>query len=281
MTKILYVSDFFLGDLIGGGELNDDVLCKQLLKDGHILKKIRSHELTYQSLSKHRDWFFVISNFINLHKQCKQYLIENCKYIIYEHDHKYLISRNPGLYNDYLAPKSQIINYNFYKNARRVITQSSFHKNIVNKNLNLDNVVNISGNLWSLKDLDLLRKMSKTKKNEKYAILNSTTLHKNTKDAIKYCRAKNIDYNLISSGNYQEFLSKLGQNKKFIFLPKTPETLSRVAVESRMMNMGTILNKNVGASYEEWFKLKGESLIDYMTEKRHKITETIRGIINE
>ena len=77
---------------------------------------------------------FIISNFVSLSEDVKKKIqIYGERYVILEHDHKYLISRNPGLYNDYLAPKSQIINYNFYKNARRIITQSSFHKNIVNK----------------------------------------------------------------------------------------------------------------------------------------------------
>jgi len=281
MTKILYISDFFLSDLIGGGELSDDVLCKQLIEKGHQLQKKRSHQITHQSLSKYKGWFFIISNFINLKKECKDILTSNNNYIIYEHDHKYLISRNPGLYDNFLAPKEQIINYEFYKNANRVITQTSFHKKIVEKNLKINNVVSISGNFWSLQSLEFLRKMSKVDKNDKYAILNSRTPHKNTRDAIRYCRAKKIDYNLVSSSNYEDFLSKLGQNKKLIFLPKTPETLSRVVVESRMMNMGTILNKNVGASYEDWFGMKGEELIDYMIDKRKRITNTIGKIINE
>ena len=89
------------------------------------------------------------------------------------------------------------------------------------------------------------------------------------------------EYGLISDSNYYSFLKKLGVNKKFIFLPKTPETLSRICVEARMMNMSVIVNGLVGASKEEWYALKGEELIDYMIQKREKIVETIIGLFDE
>ena len=47
-----------------------------------------------------------------------------------------------------------------------------------------------------------------------------------------------------------------------MFFPKTPETLSRVIVESRMMGMSVITNNLVGATKEDWYALKGEELID-------------------
>ena len=73
----------------------------------------------------------------------------------------------------------------------------------------------------------------------------------------------------------------MGENKAFVFFPKTPETLSRVTVEARMMNMKTITNNKVGASREPWFKFKGEKLIDHMIQKREKIVETIIGLFDE
>ena len=67
-----------------------------------------------------KDVFFIVSNFINLHEDSKDYIEKNTDYVIYEHDHKYLKSRNPAMYEDYLAPEEEIINYNFYKSAKAV-----------------------------------------------------------------------------------------------------------------------------------------------------------------
>ena len=47
-----------------------------------------------------------------------------------------------------------------------------------------------------------------------------------------------------------------------------------------MMNMSVITNKNVGATYETWFSLKGDELIDIMIEKRKQIVDRIMGFIN-
>ena len=111
--------------------------------------------------------------------------------------------------------------------------------------------------------------------------MNSTIDHKNTRETIFYCDKKNYEYDLISSQKYQEFLSLLANNNKFIFLPKTPETLSRVVVEARMMNIKTITNKRVGAAHEPWFHLKGEDLIYYMENKKKETINKIIEVINE
>lgn len=261
----------FLSDLVGGGELNDHELCELLGAT-----KVRSNHVDVTFLEKNIDANFIISNFIGLSEIAKQHLINNHRYVIYEHDHKYLKNRNPAQYKNYLAPKSEIINLNFYSTARAVMCQSSFHKDIILKNLNIDNICNISGNLWSEESLNIIEILSKNEKQDRYSILKSNTWHKNTSETSFYCRKKGYDYDLISSRDYHEFLSLLSNNDKFIFLPKTPETLSRVVVEARMLGAKTITNKNVGASYEPWYKLKELDLINYMREKRTLIPNLIK-----
>ena len=96
-----------------------------------------------------------------------------------------------------------------------------------------------------------------------------------------YCEKKQYDFQLIQSSNYEEFLTFLSNNDKFIFLPKTPETLSRVVVEARMMGLKVITNKNVGAIYEPWFNLKGEELINIMIDKRKTIPDKVMRVFYE
>jgi len=274
-NKILYVSDFFLGDVIGGGELNDNELCSILESMSIEIKKIRSSKLSVDQVRKHRDYKLIISNFVNLNKSVIDEITNSYTYVIYEHDHKYLKSRNPADYEDFIAPDTEIVNKEFYKNAKAVFCQSSFHKKIMYSNLKIDNIINLSGNLWSEGSLRVIETLSKKEKQNKYSILNSQTWHKNTRETSFYCEKKGFEYNLISSPDYNEFLSMLSNNDKFIFLPKTPETLSRIVVEARMMNIKTITNKNVGASYEDWYKLRGEELINLIREKRTEIPSKV------
>ena len=50
MSKIYYISDLLLEDLVGGGELNDHELCEMLTKEGCKLTKTRSHEVNLNNL---------------------------------------------------------------------------------------------------------------------------------------------------------------------------------------------------------------------------------------
>ena len=174
---------------------------------------------------------------------------------------------------------NEIINYFFYKNAVKIISQSSYHKKIIQDNLKLNNILNISGNLWSVATLEKIKQLSKNEKQKKCSILDSSIIHKNTAGAIKFCLNKKLDYQLIK-GDYESFLKSMSQNEKFIFFPKSPETLSRVVVEARMLGCSVVTNQMVGATYEEWFKLKGEELIEYFFNKRIEIFNTLSDLID-
>ena len=280
-NKFVYISDNFLYETVGGGELNDDELLLLLEQRGALISKMRSSTVTVDILKKERESNFIVSNFVNLSESSKEYLVASCSYIIYEHDHKYLRNRNPAFYKDFIAPKSEIINVPFYKNAKAVFCQSSFHRNLVEKNIDIDNIVVVSGNLWSENSLAIMRILNRKGKRDCYSVLNSRILHKNTRNTMFYCEKKQYDFQLIQSSNYEEFLTFLSNNDKFIFLPKTPETLSRVVVEARMMGLKVITNKNVGAIYEPWFNLKGEELINIMIDKRKTIPDKVMRVFYE
>lgn len=275
--KIIFIADFFSDQIAGGGELNNDEVIQLFRQKGYIVEKINSRNCDINFLFANKNNFFIIANFVEMHKSCFQFLEKYCKYIIYEHDHKYLKTRNPADYTDYKAPEEGVVNKTFYINAKAVLLQSSFHKNIILKNIPNINAVNLSGNLWSLESLELLEKLSEKEKNDKCSIMDTNNWHKNTNGAVLFCKQKNLEYELISNSAYADFLQKISKNKKLVFLPKTTETLSRIVVECRMMNMSVITNEKIGASYEDWFKLKGKDLIQEMKKRR----ETIPNIIEE
>ena len=92
---------------------------------------------------------------------------------------------------------------------------------------------------------------------------------------------KNYDYELINPCSYEEFLFRLGQNEGFVFFPKTPETLSRIIVEARMMDMKVITNNLPGAVKEPWFEKRGVELIEIMRNKRKEISDKVINIFEE
>ena len=266
--KIHFIADFFADQVNGGGELNNSVLIDLLRSKGHEVLCVNSHLVSeYNILSSDA---IIVSNFINLSEQNKS-AIQRKKYIIYEHDHKYLRNRNPAAYKDFKAPNKAIINYEFYKTAKAVFCQSDFHANIVKKNLKMNNIISVGGNLWAKETLDTLRLLSKNTKSGRSSIMYSNILHKGTEHSKQYCTEKKIEYELIMPCEHDQFLEKLGANETLVFFPKTPETLSRIVVEARMMNMKVVTNSLVGAAGESWFVNKGEALIDLMENKRDEI----------
>jgi len=272
--RLLFVADFFADQVAGGGELNNEELINILIDKGVSVKKTQSHVTTLALIEGHEFDAFIVSNFVNLPIVCREALYDK-KYIIYEHDHKYLRSRNPATYPDFKAPTGEVINREFYKNAASVLCQSGFHRDIVYKNLGLDNIISLGGNLWGERVLDLVRLYASKEKMDKHSIMDSPILHKNTQAARAYCVHKKLDFDLIPSLPYSDFLDRLSNNNSLVFFPKTPETLSRIVVEARMMGMKVTTNNLVGATREEWFKLKGPELIDIMVDKRETISNMI------
>jgi|TARA_R110000824_G_scaffold99248_5_gene236478 hypothetical protein len=273
-VKIVFIADFFVEQVLGGGELNNDELLQILVANGHGIIKMNSHNLTESFIKNNKTAHFIIANFVNV----KPYLLEHFydkKYIIYEHDHKYMLSRNPGTYPDFKAPPEALVNVEFYKNAQAVLCQSRFHLEIIKKNLQLENLLNLSGNIWSTSSLDLMLRMSVKEKKDMCSIMHSHILHKNMREAVMYCEHTKKLYKLISSKNYESFLDQLSDNQTFVFFPQTPETLSRVVVEARMMGMSVIVNKMIGATREPWYELKGKDLIEYMHAKRTAIADLV------
>jgi hypothetical protein len=276
--KIVYVYDFSFKEIQGGAESNDAELLKIIFSDFNIpAKTIKSSSLTPEEIKRlHTSGYkFLVGNFAGLKKECMDYLSDNCKYIIYEHDHKYLPKRDPGIFSNYVAPPEQIINSKFYKNATKVFSQSKFHKNIIEKNLKINNIVSLGGNLWSAKILKYISDLSLEKKEDMCSIMSAGPGHKNIDDAIKFCKLKNYKYTLIPPCPHEEFLKKLSKNDKFVFFPRTPETLSRIVVEAKMLGCKIFTNSRVGATKEEWFSLNNKEIIDIMFSKRKEIPSLV------
>jgi len=274
--KIIFIADVFVEDgILGGGELNNDEFIKIALSRDIDVFKTNSRFVTPKFINENIGADFIIANFIQLSDESKNLLASKANYAIYEHDHKYLDSRNPSVFENFKAPKKNIVNYEFYKCAKAIFCQSKFHSDIVKLNLELDNIYSLGGNIWTLNALNFMLDVSKQEKEEFYSIMESNIPHKNTADAIRYCTHKKYPFRLIESTNYYDFLRKLGKNKYFVFFPGTPETLSRIVCEARMMGVSVIANKSIGAVHEPWFSKKGKDLIDHMIAKRDKIPNMI------
>jgi len=264
--KIIFVADAFRKDFLGGGECNDNVLISHLNSLEYSVQIIKCLELQSDDLNQNN--FFIVGNFISLSEKNKK-LLQKEDYIIYEHDHKYIKSRDPSVYKNFIAPSDHIINHDFYKHAKAVVVLSGICKEILEKNLNIDNVYNIGCSLWANKKLDFIEALISREKNEKFAILASSNPIKNTYEAVAYCETNNIPFDVIEPCGEEELLTKLSSYKGLVFFPKVLETFSRLSAEAKMLNCKLLTKpKMLGFASEEIYKLSGEELIEQIRRRK-------------
>jgi len=282
MKNIIFLQDFFIEHTLGGAELHDQVVLEYFIKKDRLYKKARTMEIDIDYVKKNNDKVWFISNFTALNNRIKAYLAKHCRYLIYEHDYKFIDVRNPISFSDFIVPQRNKINLNFYREAAKVICLSKMHREIFDKNLNFDNIVNTNCSMWSDSDLELIQKLCETKKNDKYAVINNPNPLKKTKETVEFCKSRGIQYDLIASKNYQEFLKILSQYKGLIFRTGHPEPTPRVAIEAKMLNCDFISQKRlIGVAHEEYFSLSGKEMILEVRNMRDKALEKILGWIDE
>lgn len=263
MTKIVFISDFFANEVRGGAELCNDALIKRL-EVRYIVEKVKSANVTPAMILSNLDDTFIIANFFLLPESFKKIFIDRTRYIILEHDHKYVRSNNPSLYADFLAPESQIINKDFFANALAVMCQSKKHASVIQKNLVINNIISLSGNIWTDGQLDVLEHHIDDEKTIKHAILNSQNKNKGMPAAIDFCARTNIKYELLNSQPFEAYMANLAKIETFIFFPQWLETYSRIAVEARILGCKLITNSMLGVASEDYFKLKGRELLEFI-----------------
>lgn len=278
--KFAIISDFFTFDGInGGGEKSNDVLAFLLREAGHEVILVNSHLVKKENIKSHIK--YIVCNFLNLKNDVREKLQRFRNYIIYEHDQKWLATRDPSKFKNFEVPKNQLRNMRFFECALSVVCQSNIHAGVIEKNTGLENLYNLGGNLWSKEELDYINKIRipKEEKERKYTIYNSSNPIKGKGDALKYCILKNLDYELVGGLTSLEFYDKLNQNLFLVFFPNVLESFNRMVVEARMLGCSTLTNGNVGAISEEWYKTtKGEELVELMRTKHKQIIEHLEGI---
>jgi hypothetical protein len=267
--EIIFLSDYFCDDFIGGAALNDDVLIARLQSLGHSVEKIKSHVCKLEFAMLNRDKLWLISNFFNIAPDIKDFIQSNVKYSIIAHDYKFVKHTNPALYPDMIVPEAEKINVDFHNQASTVFCQSILQAKIFQMNLPKAKLVNLSGNMWSDKSLEFIGALAKREKRDCFCVVKSPYPQKGVPESIAALIEKRLDYELVADKDPAAFLNKLAEYKGLCYIAKTPESLCRVVVESKMLNMSIMTNQLVGASHEPWFKEK--DVLKIITQKQKEI----------
>ena len=284
MKKIVFISDFFEHQVQGGAEICDGVLIETLKEMGCKIATFNctNFGIKHLELYLNNGYNFIISNFMMLHEHVKRRLeAVGHRYVIMEHDHKYVTNKNPAQFKDFVVPKQNLMNVSFYKAAKRVLCQTSKHQEVLQKNLEISNVESLGFSLWSDAQLEFLRNVDTTK-NGKAFIMKDPNPIKGLHKAEEYCKKNNIEYDLVDKLPYEQFIETLAKYEKFVFFPTSLESFSRVILEARMLGCKLLTNSFNGCTYEEWFKkYKGKELINLVQSQRKSIAGRVLDYLYE
>jgi hypothetical protein len=263
-----YISDFSVQEILGGAELVDDT----------IIKFLGCEFVKSTDFNPKKGEFYVLSNTSLMHPSKLDYIANNCKYIIVEHDYKIHVTRHPWRFKDNIIPKDERICYNLYRNAEAVFVQTQDHLDVMKKNEVIANFMNLNCSVWSEYELNELKKNIKSNSTSKnFAVIESKNWIKNTQGAIEFCNANKLHYELISSSNYTEFIQKLSNYSTLVFFPIARESCCRLIVEAKCLGLNVITNNNSGAFLSDWFSKKEVELIDYLSNQSMTNLEKIKS----
>jgi len=267
--RLLFIADFFREQLLGGGESNDNNLIHYLQSRGVEVVRRRSQEVTIKELGSFEK--IIVGNFVGLHTASKEFLKNNSHYIIYEHDHKYLTSRDPSKFFNFKAPEQSIINREFYEKASCVVVLSAVCKRVLEDTIPKATVHSIGCSLWSPATLKYIKTLKDSKKTHDYCILKSNNPTKNYLKTKEFCVSKDINPLELHSNNYYEFLAMMATARSFIFLPTVLETFSRVCAEAKMLNLEVRTIKSlIGFYSEDYHHLAGDKLVNRIAEQNDR-----------
>lgn len=265
MKQIAFIADLFRSELLGGGESNDANLINFLTQYFDI-RTYKSNQVTIADIQASDA--IIIGNFVWLPETIREYIIDNIPYIIYEHDHKYVITRDPGKFPNFKAPPSSLVNEKFYNMAHTVVVLSKICQEVMELNLPDATVHSIGCSLWNNETFALLEEQNKQDKIHDYGLMKSFNPTKNYTYTKQYCEAHNISAVEIHDSNYYGFLKQMAQCKNFIFIPTVLETYSRICAEAKMLNSGVLTNKaRIGFFSEPYSTQSGDELIETIKQK--------------
>ena len=277
MKNIGFIADLYQDELPGGGESNDDNLINFLSKENDV-HCFKSNSVTIEKLDPMD--CVIVGNFVLLPEQIKYYLISKKKYIIYEHDHKYVSTRDPSEFKDFVIPVENIINKQFYEASHCTVVLSEVCKSILEKTLPNVNVKNIGCSLWSEEKFKLLEELTKTEKNNKTCIMLSDNPTKNYYTAVNYCSSNNIPFDVLETQDHEKFLRSLSPYDTLVFIPKVLETFSRLCVEAKMLNLKVITKRNlIGFYSEDCSNLSGLELIQEMKNRNVQALQLFKDLV--
>jgi len=288
-AKIVFVSDFFAEDYVGGAELTLEALYQASpVKAG----KIHSTSLTHELIKKNSDKLWILVNFTLAKKEILSFFVtEKCKYVIVEMDYKYCKHRSEHYHKAQEGVECKCQDdmkqgkwiEAFYRRASSVYFMSDGQREVyISKFPKMSSWTNLKTqySTWSKDDLDYLVELSFEHKsdNEEWAVLSGPSWIKNLKGTEEYCKQKGLAYKILPKLPYKEFLKELNKYKGLVFHPVGLDTCPRLVVEAKLLGLEIDINDFVQIKHEPWFMENDmEKFISFLYDRPKQFWQSINN----
>lgn len=288
MNSIIFVSDLFLEDLIGGAELSTEALIESVpLK--FKFKRLRSREVSLSTLENYKNCYWIFTNWSQLDPNLVPSIIANLAYSVIEYDYKLCRYRS---YARHLAatgrdcdcvsePWGTLVGA-FYRGARSLWwmsekQQATYHAAYPflrdQKQFVLSSV--FSEGFWL--ELAKIRSSAQETSRKGWVVLGSESWIKGTARAIEWCKETSRDYEVVSNLSPSDFLEKLSHSEGLVYLPLGGDTCPRMVIEAKLLGCQLHLNENVEHAVEDWFSTDDSLLTEsYLYQARESFWNGIK-----
>lgn len=268
----VFVSDLFIEDYVGGGELTTEAIIDKTIMP---VLKIHASKVTPQIVEALKDRHWIFGNFSALNMETILYCCKNLKYSVIEYDYKYCIYRLPqkhiaatGSCNCENTEHGKLVSI-FLARAQSLWFMSEAQRDFYYEKFPFLNkeTTHVLSSVFSDQTIENILSKQTFERNDTWLIQNSNSWVKGTDDAIKYAEENNLKYELFGGIKHEEVLDKFSKYKGFIFLPKSFDTCPRTVIEAKLLGCELITNENVQHKEEEWFTGNNEVVLDYLSSR--------------
>jgi glycosyltransferase involved in cell wall biosynthesis len=261
-TEIVFVSDMFIEDYVGGAELTTEAL---ISASPFNVFKIHAKHVSLKNLEQGQAAHWVFGNFSSMDMNLIPTIVANMNYTVVEYDYKFCkyrsVERHLTIENKecdcHEQPHGKMISAFFY-GSRSLWWMSEDQMDLYHQKFPFleekDNVVlsSVFDDAFFLA-VKMLREKYKDSKREGWIVLGSTSWIKGADAAEQWCKDNGKDYEVLWNVKYEEVLEKLAQAEGFVYLPQGNDTCPRMVIEAKLLGCELQINEFVQHAKEIWF----------------------------
>ena len=291
MSKVVFVSDFFVDEIIGGAELTTQALVESC---PFPYVRIKAKDVTIETLQKYQDHYWIFGNFSNLNYNLIPTMVGNIRYSVLEYDYKFCKYRSIERHLEeggeecdcHTQTLGKLISAFYFGSDQMFWMSSAQEQRYIDRFPFLEDKGRVLGSVFDKNDLRRLEFLRDGPKTTAWLVQKSDSWIKGTEDAIEWCEKTEKEYEVFEKLSRIDILNKFYNAKGFCFLPRGGDTCPRVVIEAKILGCELKLNENVQHANEAWFaKGTPESILEHLKalperfwndiKKRMDLTSTI------